>query len=81
MALDVRGTPAWQIRRYLELLGGERRPDGTYYGPGWQAHLSILEHKAFGTLLPRVIVTFNGEPGAVSTVESALRLRATRVGG
>ncbi len=79
--LDVRGTPAWQIRRYLEILGGTHRPDGSYTGPGWQAHLTVGEHQAFGTLVPRVIITFSGEPAAVAAVESALRLRAMRVGG
>lgn len=81
MALDVRGTHAWQIRSYLERLGGTRLADGSYVGQGWQAHLSVGEHRAFGTVVPRVVVTFEGEPAAVAVVESALRLRAMRVGG
>lgn len=81
MAIDVRGTPAWQVRRYLELLGGERLADGSYAGAHWRAHLTVGEHQAFGTLVPRVVITFEGDPEAVAAVESALRLRVMRVGG
>jgi len=79
--LDVRGTPAWQIRIYLERLGGVPQPDGTYAGPGWQASLTEGEHQAFGTTVPRVVVTFTGDPTAAAAAEAALRLRAMRVGG
>lgn len=81
MALDVRGTPEWQIRLYLEGLGGVPQPDGSLTGPGWVARLEAGEHKAFGTLLPRVIIAFEGDPAAVDAVEKALRLRAMRAGG
>ncbi|MFZ5814699.1 MAG: hypothetical protein ACOY93_05295 [Bacillota bacterium] len=81
MPLDVRGTPAWQVRMYLERLGGSRQPDGSYAGDGWAARLTIGEHRAFGLLVPRVVITLEGDPGTVAVVESALRLRVMRVGG
>lgn len=81
MSIDVRGTPAWQVRHYLETLGGKRLSDGSYAGDGWKAHLTVGEHKAFGTMVPQVVITFEGEPAAVAAIESALRLRVTRVGG
>lgn len=81
VSIDVRGTPAWQVRLYLEMLGGEHLPDGSYAGDGWKAHLAVGEHRAFGTLVPRVIITLEGTPAAVAAMESALRLRVMRVGG
>lgn len=81
MALDVRGTPEWQIRLYLEGLGGVPQPDGSVAGPGWTARLETGEHRAFGTLLPRVVISFEGETAAIAAVEKALRLRAMRAGG
>lgn len=81
MALEVRGTPEWQMRGYLEGLGGVTQPDGTVIGPGWVARLEVGEHRAFGVMLPRVTVFFEGDPAAVAAVERALRLRAMRAGG
>lgn len=79
--LDVRGTPEWQVRKYLESLGGVAQPDGSLAGPGWEARLEAGEHRAFGLNFPRVVITFAGEPAAVAATEAALRLRCMRGGG
>lgn len=79
--LDVRGTPVESIEEYLVALGGVRVAAGQYAGPGWQAELEVLEHKAFGTIVPRVIVRFSGAPDTVAEMARKLRLRAIRVGG
>lgn len=81
MNLDLRGSTPEQIRAYLESLGGTVRPDGTVAGPDWTATLEAGEHRAFGAVWPRVIVTFTGDPGAVERVAAGLRLRALRGGG
>lgn len=81
MELDVRGTPAEQIRTYLIGLGGHDQPDGTVAGPGWTAALTEGEHQAFGIAVPRVVVRFNGQPQAVAAVYASLRIRALRAGG
>ncbi len=79
--LDVRGTPAWQVRQYLTELGGSEEPNGAVTGPGWRATLTEGVHVAFGTELPRVIVRIEGEPGAAQDLYARLRLRVMRVGG
>jgi hypothetical protein len=81
MELDLRGTPAWQIRGYLIGLGGQEAPDGSLAGPGWTATLTELEHVAFRIVMPRIIVRFAGDPTAVKEVHDRLRLRAIRAGG
>lgn len=81
MELDVRGTPAWQIRPYLAELGGIEQPDGSFAGPGWAATLEEGEYLAMRTLFPRVIIRLTGEAGAVDAVAAGLRIRVFRVGG
>jgi len=81
LELDVRGTSAEQIRGYLQGLGGRPQPDGSVAGPDWTAELAVGEHAAFGTLVPRVIITLRGDPEVVAAVTARLKLRATRVGG
>lgn len=79
--LDVRGTPAEQIGQYLCDLGGTPQPNGSYTGPGWCATLEESDHRAFGSIFPRVIIRWSGEPEPVKRVMEQLKLRATRVGG
>lgn len=81
MELDVRGTPAWQIRPYLLELGGVEQPDGSYAGPGWTATLEEGEYLAMRTVFPRVIIRLEGEAGTVADVQARLRIRVFRVGG
>lgn len=81
MVLDLRGSTPDQIREYLIGLGGTPGPDGALAGPGWTARLEAGEHRAFGAVWPRVVVTFSGDPQSVARVVSGLRLRAMRGGG
>ncbi len=81
MVLDLRGSTPDQVRAYLVSLGGAPRPDGTVAGPDWTATLEAGEHRAFGAVWPRVVVTFSGDPQSVARVVSGLRLRAMRGGG
>ncbi len=77
MELDVRGAFPWQIRKYLVALGGAEQPDGSWTGPGWSATLTELEYRALGSVFPRVIIRWTGDPAAFER----LKLRTTRVGG
>jgi len=79
--LDLRGSTLEQLQGYLVNLGGTPGPDGTVTGPGWTARLEPGEHRAFGAVWPRVVVTFTGDPDAVARVAGGLRLRAARGGG
>lgn len=81
MELDVRGTPLWQMRTYLERMGLEEGADGAFLGPGVRVTLEESEHRAFGTVVPRVIVRFVGPSATVEPLVARLRLWATRVGG
>ncbi|MFZ5823833.1 MAG: hypothetical protein ACOY94_05830 [Bacillota bacterium] len=81
MELDVRGTPAWQIKPYLVELGGTEQPDGSFAGPGWQATLEEGEYLAMRTLFPRVIIRLAGEPEVLAGLAARLRIRVFRVGG
>ncbi len=81
MILDLRGCTLEQIREYLASLGGTVLPDGSVSGPGWTARLEPGEHRAFGAVWPRVVVTLTGDPDAVAHAARGLRLRAMRGGG
>lgn len=77
MELDVRGAFLWQVRKYMVQLGGKEQPDGSFTGSGWSATLTELEYHAMGSVFPRVIIQWTGDPA----VYERLRLRVTRVGG
>jgi hypothetical protein len=79
--LDVRGTPAWQIKGYLAHLGGHEEPDGSFGGSGWHADLTEGEVMAFHTKVPRVTITFLGNPDVVHDIEERVKLRCIRCGG
>lgn len=81
MELDVRGVQPWEIREYLTRLGGLAVDEDSFAGSGWRATLTLGEHRAFGSILPRVIIRFEGESLAVKAVYDALRLRVMRSGG
>ena len=81
MELDVRGTEAATLKGYLELLGGVPTEEDTLVGDGWEARLTVGIHRFYKWDLPRVVVTFAGDPGKVAEVARRFQLMAFRGGG
>lgn len=80
--VDVRGTPGWAVRNYLEQMGARAQPDGRWQAGGWAATLWEGTHHAYGTLyVPRVVITFTGDPEQAEAAARKMKLLAMRVGG
>lgn len=81
MELDLRGTDADTLRRYLATLGGTvQRPD-LVTGPGWSASLTESIHRFAKWELPRVVIRFEGDPETLSELVRRFRVMAWRGGG
>lgn len=81
LELDTRGTEADVIGDYLTGLGGVQTASGCYAGEGWEAVLTVGEHRFSKWVFPRVIIRFDGDPERVRAVHDRMRLLAFRGGG
>lgn len=80
MQLDLRGTNLETMQGYVERLGGVQQPDGRFSGDGWSVTLVAGVHRFRDWEFPRVVLTFEGDPGRFGPVVRSLRLWAMRGG-
>ena len=79
---EIRGVPLWQIREYLEELGGRAVDDATVHGDGWKATLEQIEDFQIGSLVVgQVRVRIDGEAETLAALEPKLDDKLIRAGG
>ncbi|MHC4410067.1 MAG: DUF1952 domain-containing protein [Planctomycetota bacterium] len=79
---EIRGVPLWQIREYLEELGGRVLDDTHLEGDGWKATLAQIEDFQIGSLVVgQVHVLIEGEAATLTALEPRLDDKLIRAGG
>ncbi len=48
---EMRGIPLWQLREYLQEMGGTAVDDHLVQATGWQVHLKQMEPFRLGSLV------------------------------
>ncbi len=48
---EMRGIPLWQLREYLQEMGGTAVDDHLVQAAGWQVHLKPMEPFRLGSLV------------------------------
>ena len=79
---EIRGVPLWQIREYLEELGGRVLDDMNVQGEGWKANLEQIEDFQIGSLVVgQVRVLIEGDEPTLAALEPRLDDKLIRAGG
>lgn len=79
---EVRGIPLWQIRGYLEDLGGRAVGEHAVEAPDWNATLEQIEDFQIGSLVVgQVRLTVEGDEDVLAALNLKLDDKLLRAGG